>query len=347
MDWTADGREIVFSSTRGGSSYALWRVSISGGSPQPLPGVGENAYVPVVSRHGNYLAYVYRKEDVNIWRAAGPNSLVKDSPPTALITSTRSDLSPAYSADGKRIAFASDRSGSLEIWICDSEGLNPVEVTHFGSGHNGTPRWSPDGQRIAFDARVTGSSDIYVVGADGGSPRQLTTETSTDLMPVWSKDGRWIFFGSDRSGDWQIWRVAPEGGQAMQITKGGGFATVGATDGFIYYTRSSGAVSVKQASEPGVWRVPVDGGEELRMFDQGRAHHLCVTEDGIYFYDGQATAGPAIEFYSFVNRQTTKLLSIDKSKYYGLITASPDGKWILHAQIDHVDNDIMLVENFQ
>ncbi len=346
LDWTADGREIVFSSTRGGP-YGLWRVSISGGAPEALPGVGENAYGPVVSRHGNYLAYVYRKQDVNIWRAGGPNSTVKNSPPTRLIASTREDLSPAYSPDGKRIAFASDRSGSLEIWICDSEGSNPVQVTNFGSGHNGTPRWSPDGQRIAFDARVTGSSDIYVVTADGGPPRQLTTESSTDVMPVWSKDGRWVFFGSDRGGEWQIWRVPAEGGQAMQVTKGGGYGTVGAKDGFIYYTRNSGNVAAKKSSEPGVWVVPVDGGEEVRVFDKGRALFLFVTEDGVYRYDAGTTPGPTIEFYSFANKQTTKLVTIEKSKGHGLITASLDGKWILYCQIDQVDNDIMLVENFQ
>src|SRR5262249_50214269 len=162
-------------------------------------------------------------------------------------------------------------------------GANAVEVTHFGSGHNGTPRWSPDGQRLVFDARVTGSSDIYVVNVDGGAPRQLTNEPSADIMPVWSKDGRWIFFGSDRDGDWQIWKIRALGGQAVPVTKSGGYGIVGATDGFIYYTRSSGAGTVLK-SEFGVWRVPVDGGEEIKVFDRadvsGSIHplNLWVTD---------------------------------------------------------------------
>ena len=77
-------------------------------------------------------------------------------------------------------------------------------------------------------------SDIYVVGADGGSLRQFTTGPAADIMPFWSKDGRWIFFGSDRGGDWQIWKIPAGGGQALQVTKGGGYGTVGTTDGFIY-----------------------------------------------------------------------------------------------------------------
>src|SRR2546429_7127273 len=130
LDWTADGDEIVFSSTRGGT-FGLWRVAVSGGPPEPLPSVGEHALTPAVSRHGNYLAYAYDKTDVNVWRAAGPNSAIKNIPSNKLIASTRMDVAPSYAPDGKRIAFASDRSGNLEIWMCDSEGSNPVQLTKF------------------------------------------------------------------------------------------------------------------------------------------------------------------------------------------------------------------------
>jgi hypothetical protein len=171
-------------------------------------------------------------------------------------------------------------------------------------------------------------------------------------MPVWSTDGQWIFFGSDRSGDWQIWKVRAQGGQAVQVTKGGGYGTIGATDGFIYYSRNSGvAVATgKKSSEPGIWKVPLDGGEETRVFDQGGVHSLFVTDDGIYFSNAGAKPVPAIEFYSFATKQMTTLVSIEKSKYYGQnagqLAVSPDGKWILYLQIDQEDNDIMLVENF-
>jgi serine/threonine protein kinase/Tol biopolymer transport system component len=354
LDWTADGREIIFSSTRAGT-YGLSRIPVAGGSPAPVPGVGENAFAPAVSRQGNYLAYSYFRQDTNIWRAAGPELQVKGTSPIKLIDSTRVDVSASYSPDGKRIVLSSGRSGSLEIWMCNSEGLNPIQLTNFGTGHTGTPRWAPDGQQIVFDARVKGTSDIYVVGADGGAPRQLTTEPSADIGPIWSKDGGWIFFGSDRSGGWQIWKVPAQGGQALQVTKSQGYATVGATVGFIYYTKGGGGEWLIgfQGNETGVWRIPVDGGEEIKVFDPGpvagNVHPLnfWVTEGGVYFSNRLATPDPAIEFYDFTNKQTTKLLSIEKSKFYGMITASPDGKWVLWPQVDQVQNEIMLVENFQ
>src|SRR5713226_1663671 len=150
-------------------------------------------------------------------------------------------------------------------------------------------------------------------------------EPSSDITPVWSKDGRWIFFGSDRTGDWQIWKSPAQGGKAIQVTKDAGYAVLAATDGFTYYTRASG-VTAKKSNEPGVWKVPIDGGEEIRVFDQEvRPSALFVSEDGIYFITRGPSTGSTIEFYNFTNKQITRLFSIEKQGRYGL-SASPDGK---------------------
>ena len=80
------------------------------------------------------------------------------------MNSTRLDHFPQYSPDGKRIAFASNRSGSHEIWLCEADGSNAVKLTSFG-GPMSNPAWSPDGRRIAFNARPGGISETYVVSA--------------------------------------------------------------------------------------------------------------------------------------------------------------------------------------
>ncbi|MGH9530901.1 MAG: hypothetical protein ACRD2Q_00810, partial [Terriglobales bacterium] len=62
------------------------------------------------------------------------------------------DHGPQFSPDGRRLVFASDRSGSREIWVCDADGQNAVRLTSMGAYLTGTPRWSPDGTWIVFDS---------------------------------------------------------------------------------------------------------------------------------------------------------------------------------------------------
>ena len=352
LDWTADGREIIFSSRL---SHGLFRVPVTGGTPEQLPGIGENSWAPAISRRGDSLTYLYRKLDDNIWRAPGPKAANRDSSPKQLIASTRREGSPRYSPDGKRIAFASSRSGNIEIWTCDAEGGSLAQLTHFEQGQSGSPRWSPDGQQIAFDARPADHSDIYVVAAGGGAPRRLTSERSADIMPVWSADGRWVYFSSDRGGDWQIWRMPVGGGEAVQVTKGGGFGTLAATDEFLYYSRRNALPTDRSDSSKsawaGAWRIPVAGGEEERVFDEGTIGTMFVTPEGVCFFDPTLSPAPAVKFFNFASRQVTTLVTLDPAKSFAAlgsrIAVSPDGQWVLYSQIDQNDYEIMLVENFR
>jgi Tol biopolymer transport system component/DNA-binding winged helix-turn-helix (wHTH) protein len=342
LTWTADGREIIFSSNRGGL-FRLWRVAVSGGAPEAMAAAGEDAYLPSVSRRGNRLAYVRWKPDSNIWRVAGPNA-AHDSqpvkPPVKLIASTREEALPQFSPDGQRIAFLSNRSGSDEIWVCDGEGQHPIQLTSFGGPQGGTPRWSPDGRRIVFDCRPEGHADIFVIGADGGLPRRLTTEASEDIVPSWSRDGRWVYFVSNRGGTQQVWKVAAEGGQPVQVTRQGGFEPFESADGqWLYY--------VKQG---GLWRMPAAGGEEARILDRVEWGYWAECGTGICFLDRQATPRPAIEFIDLTTRQTRRLADLEKES--GLaqppgFAVSPDGRWILYKRVDQIENDLLLVENFR
>ena len=94
--------------------------------------------------------------NVNIWRLD-----LHGSPPQTreLVTSSRRQLAPSISPDGRRIAFDSDRTGGNEIWVCDADGSNALQLSFFGIQETGTPRWSPDGKMIAFDSRIGGSGD--------------------------------------------------------------------------------------------------------------------------------------------------------------------------------------------
>ncbi len=341
LDWTPDGRSIVFSSDAGGSRN-LWRASTSGGSPARLATGGEDGLYPSVSRQGHLLAYEKSVADSNIWRMSGPAVTGRKTPATRLISSTQRDSEPQFSPDGKRIAFVSDRSGSAEIWVCDSEGLNPIKVTAFGGPHLGSPRWSPDGHRIAFDSLREGHRDIYVIAAEGGSLRRLTAETSSDVRPSWSQDRRWVYFGSNRSGDWQVWRAPSAGGPAVQVTRKGGREALESPDGrLVYYTK---------LGVPGVYRVPVEGGEEVQAVGQGQQGCWALGQRGAGLYLLKADATPTVEFYDFATRRSALIGEIPRARIFtvaGALAVSPDDVWILYVQLDRDDSDIVLVENFR
>jgi Tol biopolymer transport system component/DNA-binding winged helix-turn-helix (wHTH) protein len=341
LAWTPEGSEIVFRLSRAGYT-TLWRISASGGTPEQLPSIGDEAIEPAISRRGNRLAYTRRLMDPNIWRTEVPGPTGRGSSPIKLISSTLADVSPQFSADGKRIAFVSNRAGSPEIWECDSEGLNPIQLTTFGGTHTGTPRWSPDSEHIAFDSRPQGHADIYVVSTRIGKARRLTKDTSEDVVPSWSRDGRWIYFGSNRSGDWQVWRVAAEGGEAVQVTSKGGFEAFESPDGkFVYYAKSRDV--------PGpLWRLPVDGGDETSVPGFTKAvpwGQWAVLDHGIYFINAETRS--AIEFFSFATGQVTQVVALEKRVFGGpSFSVSPDGRRILYVQVDRNDSDLMLVDNF-
>jgi Tol biopolymer transport system component len=351
--WTPDSREILF--LRGdGSTNSLWRVPATGRTLVQVEAAGRNLTSIALSRQGQRLAWTQTINDQNIWRMeltdeAAPRGRKQPSPASKpaklLISSTRGDASPDFSPDGKRIVFASNRSGSSEIWVADSDGQHPVQLTAFNRGFAGSPRWSPDGRQIAFDARAAGSADIYVIDAEGGQPRRLTIDPAEDVVPSWSRDGNGIYFSSKRSGSPQIWRMPAAGGQAIQVTRQGGVDSTESPAGqFLYYTK------VRYA--PGIWRSPVAGGEEKLVLDHHRAgywRYWAVVEEGIYFATAERPEQPLIEFLSFATGQVTPVAVLEKRLDRGAsgLAVSPDGRWLIWSQLDQVSSDIMLMENFR
>ena len=344
--WMPDGRDILFLS--GGKG--LLRVSVNSGTPVPVEAVGRNLTSLAVARQGQRLAWTQSSRDMNIWQMELPTTTTNQAPalpPSAkpLIASTRGDASPDFSPDGKRIVFASNRSGLSQIWVADSTGEHPVQLTAFTNGFSGSPRWSPDGRQIVFDARPADSADIYVINAEGGPPRRLTTDPAEDVVPSWSRDGQWIYFSSKRSGSPQIWRMPASGGPATQVTEQGGVDSMESPDGqFLYYTKARYA--------PGIWRKPVAGGEEKLILEHHRAgvwRYWTVVEQGIYFATAERAEQPLLEFYSFATGQVTLVAQLEKGLERSMsgLTVSSDGRRLIWAQVDQVGSDIMLLENFR
>jgi Tol biopolymer transport system component len=342
--WTPDARSIVasWSPYRWSSSASLWRVPISGGVPVQLPVGGDNANQPSISRQGSRLAFVQGQGDTDTWEIRMSGSPPRGDSPRKLISSSRRDDSPQFSPDGSRIVFVSDRSGPCEIWMCDRDGANALQLTRIG-GQTGTPRWSPDGRQIAFDSDNEGQADIYALSVAGGLPRRVTTEDSSDVQPSWSGDGRWIYFGSNRTGAWQVWKAPADGGPATQVTRNGGFAAFESLDGNrIYYAKYDA---------PGIWTIPISGGDESRVHSFPPTWYFgswAVGRQGLYLANPEAKPRPAIELFSFATRRVTRIAELTGQPLMACpsFAVSLDGRSILYSQAEHSGSDIMLVEGF-
>src|SRR3989442_11367652 len=215
-------------------------------------GDGARVRSTTISMKGDRLAYIHRRLDANVWRTEGPAWKGPRAAAMRVVASSRADFEAAYAPDGKQIAFASDRSGSVEIWTSNSDGTNQTQLTSLKAADSGSPDWSPDGKTIAFDARLEGHGDVFVINAEGGSPRRLTSDPVENNVPTWSRDGTWIYFSSNRTGNWQIWKVPSEGGSATQVTTNGGFSAEESPDARSLYVWVDGGT---------IWRMPVRGAE--------------------------------------------------------------------------------------
>ena len=337
LAWAADGRSLVFSSSRPGGG-TLWRVSVAGGAPELLSLGGAVAEGLSVSRLGNRLAYTQGFLHPNIWQME-LESLHSAGAPRPLIASSAGQGGPQFSPDGKRVTFYSKRSGSSEIWISDADGSNLIQLTSLGV-LSGTPRWSPDGKFIAFDSRTANHGQIFVIPAGGGAPRRMTSGDFESLAPSWSRDGKWIYFTSNRSGLWNLWKIATDGTQSIQATRQGGSAAFESLDGReLYYVKDN---------DRGIWKRSMENGEERRISEVAvNWGQWAVSSNGIYYVD---TTGPkpTIEFYNFADHKVSRIATLAKPlpPEESGFAVSPDGRRILYLQVES-ETDIMLVENFR
>jgi Tol biopolymer transport system component len=108
-----------------------------------------------------------------------------------LVPSTQGQENAEFSPDGRRVVFASVRSGVLGVWVSNIDGSNLVQISN-PHDESGTPQWSPDGKKVAFDSRPVDRWEIYVADVLEGIPRKLITNISSVYRPHWARDGKWI-----------------------------------------------------------------------------------------------------------------------------------------------------------
>jgi hypothetical protein len=193
-----------------------------------------------------------------------------DADEVRLTDNTAADLDPAWSPDGSKLAFSSDRDGNQEIYILDVRTLKETRLTH-DLGTDGGPDWSPDGSRIAFiSSNSSGKFDIYVMNVDGSQqPIRLTDNLGNDGDPAWSPDGSKIAFTSDRTGNFDIYVMNADGSNQTQLTSNRGtdispvwspdgaliaFVSTRFGDGRLYHIKPDGSEETPiSVTTPDIW----------------------------------------------------------------------------------------------
>ena len=332
--WTRDGQDILYSANRAGG-WRIWRVPAYGGSPKEYTLGGKQAYYPAVGR--NRLAFADSPTVSAIWRAplGSPNSTGEARP---LIHSSGRETSPAYSPDAKKIADVSDQTGADEIFVCNADGGNRIQVTSLKGPSIGRPRWSPDGKRLLFDASSDHGQEVYSVpAAAGGQPKRVLLNASNASF---SNDGRWIYFQSRG----QVWKATAEGGNPQPLAPQRGAAQpVESADGKYVYFRSHRSF----------WRVPVNGGEAEEAIipdhDLVWATTIQLTRKGVYYLEFERSARSlVVSFYDFASKKSAVVYRMRTVDREGVVfSVSPDGKYILYPRVDQSQTSLMLVENFR
>jgi TolB protein len=137
--------------------------------------------------------------------------------PQTIVRSREPLLSPAWSPDGRRLAYVSFERGNSSIYVQEI-GTGQRELLSSFKGINGAPSFSPDGSRLALTLSRSGNPEIYVMDLASKALNQLTTHWAIDTEPVWMPDGQAILFTSDRGGKPQIYRVPAGGGSAERVS---------------------------------------------------------------------------------------------------------------------------------
>ncbi|TDR23729.1 Tol-Pal system beta propeller repeat protein TolB [Marinicella litoralis] len=137
--------------------------------------------------------------------------------PQSLVTSKEPLLSPAWSPDGKKLAYVSFEQGNSAIYIQDLSTGSRTLISSF-EGINGAPKFSPNGQKLALTLSKSGNPEIYTINIYDRSLTQITNHWGIDTEPEWSPDGTSIFFTSDRGGKPQIYQTNLIDKKAKRVT---------------------------------------------------------------------------------------------------------------------------------
>jgi Tol biopolymer transport system component/predicted Ser/Thr protein kinase len=345
--WSPSGRYIYFSSYRGGG-LNIWRIGVSADGQQTSPpqqvtvGPGQDVEL-ALSGNGKQIAFSILRQNADVWRLpVSPETGLPTGNPQEVLATTREDSRGAWSPDGTQIAFNSDRSGDMNIYVHSLLDNSNRQITG-GPGGDYQPQWSPDGKHLAFFSSRTGNADIWRVDLGTNFLTRLNSDPALDINPFFSPDGATIAFQSDRSGRLEVWAMNLDGTNQRQLTK------IGVVGHFLRWSRDGSDVIFRCpcGGKPQTYRVPLAGGDPVPLNSEivGGSHmsfspNYSLLMDVVghkVLWASPVISGKPVKVYEFTDGESR----IDYPVW------SPDGKWVLFDRFQPQGGDIWQLENLE
>jgi TolB protein len=322
--WARDGRAIFYSSDAGGGMN-IWRLALDrnanpvGTAQQVTTGAGQDLQV-APAPDGDRFAFTTLHQNADLWVLPLTPEGALAGEPRQLVATTREDSRGAWSPDSKSIAFNSDRSGTMNLWLYNVGDGSTRQLTR-GAGGDFQPTWSPDGKTLVFFSGRGGKSDadIWTLDVASGTLTQRTTRESIDINPFYSPDGRQILFQSDASGRLELWVMNADGTGLRQLT------TIGVSGHFMRW-RDDGNIYFRSPNTPGLLRMSQNGGTPQVVAPFSGAH-LSFAPRGDRFID---VKGHKELWMIPLGTDGAKLFEFtDADARIDYPVWSPDGKWLV------------------
>lgn len=256
-------------------------------------------------------------------------------------------FSPSYSPDGKWIAVDASWAGPRRIWIVNSQGSNPQQITSDTTEavSHVLPRWSPDGKKIVFQNIETTKFDVKLVDIGSKNVEWVTNDLFQDINPVWFGD--YIYFSSYRSGGLNVWRIpASAKGPPQQLTTGAGqdVQIAVSSDG-----KQLAFSILRQNADP--WRLPVSptsgdvtGKPSPIIVSTREDSRGAWSEDETKIaFNSDRDGNMNIWTYVFADSSLYQLTKGPGGDYQP--NFSPDGKWITFFSSRSGTADIWIVDS--
>jgi len=337
FDWRNTTSLILSSNYKGNTVTLSFDIHLKEGKIIPL---GINNQNPVALNDVFILEKWTQNVDLLQVDLAKSPKIVK----SPIISSTKFDLSPSFSHDGKHIVFVSNRSGNYELWTIDNDGKNLKKITSINKSLIGNPNWSPNDELIAFDSKKNGKSNIFLKNIENNDLFSFTDTLANEVAPSWSRNGKWLYFGSDRSGDWEVWKKSVNNGRQIEkvSVKGGYYAKESMDGKYLYYSKFK---------KSGIWQLDLETKIEERVIDSTATidyANWALTSSGIFYVKrniGNFNSSK-IKFYDFKSRKEKLIINTSKPipANDNSITISPDNSTILFGQTNGYDSDLILVK---